>query len=456
MANNKKEMDMLHGPMWKNILAFAIPLALTSIMQQLFHSVDTAVVGKFCGPNELAAVGSNGSIINLLVNMFMGFSAGANVVIAQFIGAKKNEEAKKAVGTSLSIAIVSGFIVMLMGIFISPHLLKLISSPPEVIGLATIYLRIYFLGIPFLMIYNFSAAILRSRGETTKQFYCLLAGGITNVILNLILVIVFKIGVSGVAIATAISNIISCLLILTVLIKDTSSLKISAKEIRPDKLILKKIVKIGLPMSIQSCLFPLSNMIIQSSVNSLGALVVAGNAAAASIETFNYSIETSFAQATVSFVSQNYGAGNLKRCRQVLKISAALGIVITSVFSLLMYIFIPQVLGLYTTDKSVYEYALLRITIMYTTFSGWMLINQLTSALRGLGYSAVPTIVSVAGVCGFRILWVYTVFKAFKSYMSVLIVYPASWAIVFTALIICYIVILKKETNKLNPEHKEL
>lgn len=439
-----KDMDMTNGPLWNKILLFAIPLALTTLMQQLFHSMDMAVIGRFEGQNELAAVGSNNSVINFLVNMFMGFSAGSNVVIAQLLGGGKLKTAKKAICTSLGIAVFSGLCVMVLGIILSPYLLKLISTPAEIIGLSTLYLRIYFLGIPFLMIYNFASAILRSRGETTKPFFCLVAGGVVNVILNLVLVAIFKLSVAGVAIATSIANLISCILILMVLVKDKGPLGIKLKEISIDKFILSKIFKIGLPMSIQSCLFPVSNMVVQSSVNSLGATVIAGNAAACSIESFSYSFMGGFSQATVSFVSQNFGAKNIKRCRKSYRECLLLGILVISFFNLLMYLFMDTVIGLFTTEQLVAEITKERLTFTYAVFILAFLMDTATYALRGMGYSVIPTVTSIVGVCGFRIIWLTTAFKFIKTYKSILMVYPLSWGLVAIILIICYFVILKK------------
>ena len=450
MASVKKDMDMLHGPMWKNILLFALPMAASSIMQQLFHSVDMAVVGRFCGPNELAAVGSNSSIINLLVNMFLGFSAGANVVIGQLIGAGKLKTAKKAVGTSLVIALVSGIIVMILGVLLSSRLLKLISSPPDVINLASTYLKIYFSGIPFLMVYNFTVSILRSRGETTKPFFCLVIGGVVNVILNLILVIVFHQGVVGVGVATVVSNIISCFLILRILTTDKSPLGIKIKEIKFDKFIFSRIFKMGFPMTIQSCLFPLSNMLIQSSVNSLGTLYVAGNAAACSIEAFNYSLEGAFAMATMSFVSQNYGAKNLGRCKKAVREFISIGLLVICFFACVMYFMMPVLLSMFTTDHRVVAIATTRLTVLYISLPLALLMDGMTYSIRGLGYSIIPTIVSVVGVCGFRILWIYTVFKSVGTYFSILLVYPISWIIVFSILFVCYRVLLRKIAKNFN------
>lgn len=446
----KKEMDMLNGPMWKNILIFAIPIALTTLMQQLFHSVDMAVVGRFCGENELAAVGSNNSIINLIVNLFMGFSAGSNVIIAQLLGGGKLKDANKAVHTSIFIAFISGLMVAVLGVIFSPALLKFISTPPEVIGLATTYLRIYFIGIPPLMIYNFASAILRSRGETTKPFYCLVIGGIFNVILNLIFVIVFKWNVAGVAIATSISNLISCILIMKILLKEKGALKLNLKEIKMDIFLLSKIVKIGLPMSIQSCLFPISNMVLQSAINSLGTIVIAGNAAAMAIETYSWAFNGAFSQAAVSFVSQNYGAGNIKRCKMAAWQVLVTGLAVCSAFNLFMYIFMDPLLSLFTTDPVIIEVAKERLIFIYIVFATGLMMDNLSSSLRGLGYAVVPTVVTVLGVCVLRIAWIKTVFINIRTFMSALIVYPISWTTVSVILIFALIVCIKKIGKNLN------
>ena len=449
-VRKSKDMDMTSGPLWNKILLFAIPLALTTLMQQLFHSVDMAVIGRFEGQNELAAVGGNNAIINFLVNMFMGFSAGSNVVIAQLLGGSKIKLAKKAVATSLAISVISGICVMILGVFFSPFLLKLISTPPEILDLATLYLRIYFIGIPFLMIYNFAAAILRSRGETTKPFFCLVAGGIVNIILNLVFVAVFKLSVAGVAIATSIANLISCILILMVLVKDKGPLSINLKEISIDKFILSKIFKIGLPMSIQSCLFPVSNMVVQSSVNALGATVIAGNAAACSVESFSFAFMGGFSQAAVSFVSQNFGAKNIKRCRKAYRECLILGAIVTTLFNLLMYIFMDTVTAFFTTEAAVAKVTSQRLVFTYIVFLTGFFMDTTTCALRGLGYSVIPTFTSIIGVCGFRILWLATVFKHFKTYTSILLVYPVSWSLVSLILIICYFVIIRHLSKTLS------
>jgi len=444
MTAQKKDMDMINGSLWNKILIFAIPIAVSALMQQLFHSADMAVIGQFAGKNELAAVGSNNSIINLLINIFMGFSAGSNVVIAQFIGAGKTDLAKKSVATSLVIAAASGIIVMLLGVSFSRLLLELISSPPEIIDLATLYLRLYFLGTPFIMLYNFSAAILRSRGETTKPFFCLLAGGIVNVILNLIFVIYFRWSVAGVAVATTASNILSSFLILRILLTDKGELGITLKDIKPDKSIIRKIVKIGLPMGIQSALFPLSNLVVQSAINSLGTVYVAASAAALAIETYSYSIMTGFVQAIVSFVSQNFGAGKIDRCRKSLRLGITFNFIISNVFNIIMLICADKVIGLFTTDPQVALYTKERLIFMYAILWSCIFMDSTTNALRGMGYSIFPTVVSVAGVCGFRIIWIYTAFRYFGSFISILAVYPISWVITSIPLLIFYFIKIKK------------
>lgn len=444
----KRDMDMVNGTLWNKIIIFAVPIMLTALMQQLFHSVDTAVVGKFVGKTELAAVGSNGPIINLLVNIFMGLSAGSTVVIAQLLGGQKIKTAKKAVSTSVILSVISGFIVMLLGLFLSRFLLELISSPPDVIDLATVYLRIYFLGAPFIMVYNFSAAILRSRGQTTKPFFCLLASGLLNIVLNLAFVVVFRWGVAGVAIATVISNALSTAMVLIMLFKDNTELGLHIGEIKFDKYIFSRILRIGFPMAIQSCLFPLSNLLLQSSINSLGTAVMAASAASLSVESYSYAIATGFDQANVTFVSQNFGARNLKRCKKTFLLCLGFNLLVTITFNMIMVIFSTQVLGMFTSDPEVFALAKQRLIFIYFAFPASLFMNAFTNSLRGLGYSFVPTLVSVIGICGFRVVWILFVFKAFPYFYTILAAFPISWALVSVVLIIPFLIILKKLSIK--------
>ncbi len=444
MSKFKKEIDMLQGPMIVNILRFALPIALATIVQQLFHSVDMAVIGMCEGQNELAAVGSNSSIVNLIINLFMGFASGSNVVIAQLIGAGKEKLANKAVHTSLFMSVISGILVMIIGVTLSPVLLKIMDTPIEIIGLATDYLRIYFLGMPFLMIYNFSAAILRSKGETTKPFYCLVIGGVVNAILNIIFVVGLDMSVSGVALATSISNLVSCILVIRVLLKTEGALKLEFKKLRFDKYVAYKIFKLGFPMSIQSCLFPLSNMVVQSSVNSLGAAVVAGNATAMAIETYSWALNGGFSQTMVSFVSQNFGAKNIKRCKKAIREILLTGIIVSGIFNIIMYLFSDPLISIFTTDPYLASIAKYRLIFVYLVFVTGFVMDNVASALRGFGYAVAPTVVSVLGVCVFRIVWLKTVFLKLSEYWAILIVYPISWIIVSFGVIILTVTVVKK------------
>ncbi len=440
----KKDVDMINGTLWNKMVMFAIPIALAALMQQLFVSVDMAVVGKFVGSAELAAVGGNNVIIHLIVNLFMGLSVGSNVVISRFIGAGNTDGARKSVSTSLMLALASGIIIMILGVLLSRQMLIWISSPEDVIDLATVYLRLYFLGAPFIMLYNFASAILRSRGDTIRPFICLLVGGVSNVFLNLFFVLVLHMSVSGVAIATSISNLISAVLILYMLSKNGDELSVNFKSLKIDKKIMGKIIGIGLPVGIQSCLFPISNMLVQSSINSLGTIMVAGNAVASTIETYSWNIGGGFDQASITFVSQNYGAGKIDRCRKAVRISLIFNMILILAFNLIVYFLLDGILGMFTEDPAVMAVAKERLVYMYVVFWIAIVLNTFTSTLRGLGYSVVPTVISVMGICVFRVFWVLTVFKKYPSLISVLTVYPISWGMVAVALIIMYIIVMRK------------
>jgi len=440
----KKDVDMINGTLWNKMIMFAIPIALAALMQQLFVSIDMAVVGKFVGSAELAAVGGNNVIIHLIVNLFMGLSVGSNVVISRFIGAGNTDGARKSVSTSLMLALVSGIIIMILGVLLSRQMLIWISSPEDVIDLATVYLRLYFLGAPFIMLYNFASAILRSRGDTIRPFICLLAGGVSNVFLNLFFVLVLHMSVSGVAIATSISNLISAVLILYMLSKNGDELSVNFKSLKIDKKIMGKIIGIGLPVGIQSCLFPISNMLVQSSINSLGTIMVAGNAVASTIETYSWNIGGGFDQASITFVSQNYGAGKIDRCRKAVRISLIFNMILILAFNLIVYLLLDGILGMFTEDPAVMAVAKERLVYMYIVFWIAIVLNTFTSTLRGLGYSVVPTVISVMGICVFRVFWVLTVFKKYPSLISVLTVYPISWGMVAVALIIMYIIVMRR------------
>ena len=333
----KKVMDLLNGSIWDKILMFALPLAASSILQQLFNSADVAVVGQFAGSRALAAVGSNGAVINLLVNIFVGLSVGANVVIARCLGEGNKQRIRDAVHTSVLVALVSGFFVMIVGITVTRPILTLMSTPDDIIDLAVVYLRIYFLGMPFIMLYNFGAAILRSKGDTKRPFLCLLASGIVNVLLNLFFVIVCGLSVAGVGMATVISNAISSGMILYFLTHEKSEIRLSLRNLKIDKRILKEITRIGLPAGLQGMVFSFSNICVQSALNSLGSDAVAGSAAALNFEYFVYFLLNSFTQACVTFTSQNYGANKYDRCKKIALISFGMGLAFSTVLSIIFY-----------------------------------------------------------------------------------------------------------------------
>ncbi|MGN1115438.1 MAG: MATE family efflux transporter, partial [Candidatus Ornithomonoglobus sp.] len=349
----KKEMDMLRGSLWDKILMFALPLAASSILQQLFNSADMAIVGRFAGSRALAAVGSNGPVINLLINIFVGISVGANVVISRLIGEGRTQRISAAVHTAIVIAVISGLFVTGVGLAITRPVLQLISTPEDIIGLASTYLRIYFLGIPFLMLYNFSAAILRSCGDTKRPLICLTFSGIVNVILNLFFVIVLNMGVAGVAAATVISQFISASLLVFFLTREEEPLKLRISLLRIDFSILRDMLRIGVPAGLQTMVFSLSNLCIQSSVNSLGSTVVAASSASINLEIYAYYMLCAFDQTAVTFTGQNYGAGNIKRCSSVMQSCMLLGFICTGAVCALCIIFGGSILKLYTTDAEV-------------------------------------------------------------------------------------------------------
>ena len=445
MKQNKN--NMLTGSLWKGILLFAIPLAFTSLLQQLFHSVDMMVVGSYCGPNELAAVGSNGAVVNLFINIFLGLSIGSNVVIGHLLGEGKTGDAKKAMHTCVALSIICGALVSILGIIFSRKLLELISSPPEVIDLATLYLRIYFSGMFFQMIYNFSAAIARSIGKTTIPFICLTIGGVLNIFLNLLFVIVFRMSVAGVGIATTISNAVSCVLILLYLFKNKSKYKLNIKEVKIHKDIFKNVLKQGVPMSINAALYPISNMMVQSGINSLGAVVVAGNAAAAAVETYATTFTDSFCQADLNFVSLNKGAKNYKRCIQASLISLFYYFIFLNAINLTMYSMRYFILGCFSSDPDVIFYGIERMKFMYAFYSIVCVQSVATNTLRGLGHPVPATVTSIICTFGIRIIWIYTVFKAYPTYKTILASYPIAWGMVFIILTIYTIFIFKKEMS---------
>ena len=440
-----KQMDMIHGPMFYKILFFALPLAASSILQQLFNSADVAVVGRFAGSAALAAVGGNSPVINLLINMFVGLSIGANVIIANFIGQGREDKVKEAVHTVMSVALISGVSLLLIGIIIAKPILLMINTPSEVINLAVLYLRIYFLGMPFVMVYNFGAAILRSTGETRKPLYCLIISGIINILLNLLLVIVFHLSVAGVAIATVIADGVSAFLVVYFLSHSDDAIRLNIRELSLNKEIVVKVIKIGAPAGLQGVVFSLSNVFIQSAINGFGTHAMAGSSAGLNYEYFTYYMINAFNQTAVTFTSQNYGAKDLERCKRAFRISLVTGMALTLVMSFIFVGATDFFAGIYTNDPVAIKYAIIRMkhVTLLECLTGVYEISG--GALRGMGHSLLPALLTVIGSCGFRVVWLYTVFKVVPTFTMLMNVYPVTWVITGTMVMTSYLIIRKRK-----------
>lgn len=442
------EMDMCTGSVLSKMIVFALPLMASSVLQLLFNAADIVVVGRFAGDNALAAVGSNTALINLLLNFFIGLSIGANVQVARYVGAKQEENAQKTVHTAMTLSVFSGLILTVVGALCSRQLLVWMQYPEEVLDLAAIYLRIYFLGMPATMIYNFGSAILRAVGDTRRPLYFLSAAGVINVILNLFLVIVCHLSVAGVAIATVISQCVSAGLILRCLMRSQGDIHLDLKRVGIDKDKFIEILRIGLPASVQGIVFSVANVIIQASVNSFGAVVVAGNSAAANIEGFVYVAMNAFYQSALSFTSQNFGAGRYDRINRIL--FAAQGSVLTVglVLGTLVCALGGPLLGIYTDNPQVVEAGQARLNICCRTYALCGMMDTMVGSLRGIGYSVMPMIVSLVGACGLRLFWIFTFFRLeqFHTTTSLYMTYPASWILTFSIHVICFIIVRRKLT----------
>lgn len=439
---NSKKMDMTQGSLWDKILIFAIPLAASSILQQLFNSVDTAVVGRFASSQALAAVGSNSSLISLMINLFIGISLGSNVVIAHYIGQKSEGNIHAAVHTAILVAIISGFFVMILGQFIARPVLLLMGTPEDVIELAVLYLRIYLIGMPFIMLYDFGSSILRSMGDSKRPLYSLIAAGIINTALNLVLVIVFGLGVAGVAIATVISNVVSSGIVIYVLTHEAAPIKLDLRKLSISGGELKKILSIGLPAGIQGMMFSIANVCIQSTINSFGSSAIAGSAASLNFEFFAYFLVNAFAQATVTFTSQNYGAGEYGRCRKIFRIAMIFSFISCGALSAVFVAGRGMFLRLYSTDPAVLEFAAQRLLIATTLECLTSVYEISAGAMRGLGNSLLPAIITFIGSCVLRLVWISTACRIVHEFWMLLIIYPISWVVTGIAMMIAYYVIV--------------
>lgn len=444
-------MDMLHGSMLDKMLLFALPLAAGSILQQLFNAVDVAVVGRFASSQALAAVGANSSIVTLLINLFVGISVGSNVVIANYIGKKETDKVNGAVHTSILLAAISGVLLMILGMVIAKPLLELMSTPEDVIDLAVVYLRIYCVGMPFILIYNFGSAILRSVGDTRKPLYCLVISGVVNACLNLFFVIVCGMSVSGVAIATVIANVINTVMILYFLQHADEMLRLDFKKLRLQKDQLLRILRIGVPAGIQGMVFSIANVCIQASVNSFGSNAVAGSAVATNFEYISYFAVNGFNAAVMTFVSQNLGAGNLKRCKKAYALGISCAVITAIVMNCLFFLFHDVLIGIFTTDPPVAEYAVERmrwVLLVHFLICSYEITG---SALRGMGRSLVPAVITIFGTCILRIVYVNTFVVSHHTFKNLMLVYPISWvvtgAMVLTAFFVVWGRIRKKSAS---------
>ncbi len=440
----QKNIDMLNGGIASKLLLFALPLAATGMLQQLFNAADIAVVGQFVGANAMAAVGSNSPIIGLLVNGFVGIALGANVVISNFTGQQNTTGIKKVVHTSILFSLIGGIGITLFGELISPSLLHLLSVPDTIFPMALAYLRIYLLGMPVIFLYNFEAAIFRSQGDTRTPLMCLIVSGILNVALNLLFVCVIGMDADGVALATVLSNLSSSVLLFIMLMHRKDAIKLEISSIKIHSVVLKPVIKIGLPAGLQTMVFSLSNICIQSAINSLGAEVMAASSAAFNIEILAYYLVNSFGQACTTFVGQNYGAGNIKRCRKITRISLVMNIVITVAVSAIILLFGRPLLGIFNSDPKIASVGIIRLFFILTPEAINAVMEIMSGSMRGYGYSLVPAIITFAGVCGIRITWVYTAFQMSPTFFTLMIVYPVSWAVTAAVLVIAYLLFMKR------------
>ena len=445
----KYEIDMCNGPFLGKILIFYIPLMLSGILQLLFNAADIVVVGHFAGSDALAAVGSTSSLTNLLVNLFIGLSVGANVLAARFYGGGQKRELSEMVHTAILTAIVSGFLLVFIGIAVARPALAWMGTPEDVIGQSVLYMCIYFGGMPFTMAYNFGAAVLRAVGDTKRPLYYLLGAGVVNVILNLIFVILFSMGVAGVALATVLSQGISAALVIRCLMVSDADYKLELSKLRivPDK--LWKMLQIGLPAGLQNSLFSISNVLIQSSVNSFGSVAMAGNTAGSNLEGFVYTAMNSFSQTIISFAGQNYGARKYKNIGKILLICQGLVIAVGLTLGNLAYLGSGMLLRLYSPDAEVIRFGALRMSVICTTYCLCGMMDVMVGVLRGLGYSVMPMLVSLTGACLFRVVWIYTIFQDYRTLTCLYASYPISWALTFVAHVLCFVIVYRKLLKRL-------
>lgn len=439
------QIDMLHGPLGKKILLFALPLAASSVLQQMFNAVDVAVVGRFASSEALAAVGSNSPVINLLVNLFVGISMGGNVVIANYFGQSNAAGVRRSVATSFVVAVASGLFLMVLGIGVARPILELMGAPANVINLATLYLRIYFVGMPFIMVFNFGSAILRSLGDTRRPLLCLIVSGVVNTVLNLVLVIGFGMSVDGVAIATVVANVVNAVMVVAMLRREKSAARLDFRALRVSLPELGKMLRIGVPAGVQGMVFSLSNVVIQSAVNGFGSAAMGGSAAALTYEQICYFFVAAFCGAAVTFVGQNFGAGEKGRCRRIFKICMTLAVVVTASLNVLIVVFRDFFISIFSTAPDVVAFASERMLAALCVQSLTATYEVSGAVLRGMGHSALPAVLTVFGSCVFRLVWVYFVLPLHPTFTFLIVVYPISWTITGLMVLSAYWRISRRE-----------
>lgn len=444
MSKKRYSMDMTTGVLFPKIISFAFPLMITGLLQIVYNATDVMVVGRFAGSASLAAVGATSTLVNLFLNLFLGLSMGSGVVVAKHIGAGDGASVHRAVHSAMLLSVLSGVAIGILGVLISPYALTAMGTPEDIHSLSTLYLRIFFLGTPANMIFNYGASILRSTGDSKRPLYILTATGILNVVLNLIFVIKFHMDVAGVALATIISQYVSATCVLYILLNINSYIHVSIKKLRFYKDELKDILRIGIPAGLQGSLFSLSNVIIQSSINSFGAAAIAGNTASGNVDSIIFTCCNSVSQTATTFTSQNLGAGQHKRIRKVYFNCVGISMAIAAFFGVALLAFGPQILTVFSTDSEVIDMGLIRLRLFAVTYIINSVLDVTTGQMRGLGKSVIPMIVSLVGICGLRVIWVFTVFPHFRSIFTLYLSYPVSWLVTGIVITVMYAITFRK------------
>jgi len=438
------EMDMCNGPILSKVLVYAFPLMLSGILQLLFNAADVIIVGRYAGSQSLAAVGSTSALTNMLINIFIGLSVGVNVLVAQYYGAKNEEDVNETIHTAITISLISGVFLIFVGFILSRPLLELMGTPEDVIDKSTLYMRFYFAGMPVIMLYNFGSAVLRAVGDTRRPLYYLTIAGVVNVVLNIFFVTQLNMDVAGVALATVLSQVISAGLVIKTLMKSDGCLKLDLKKLRISMPKLKRIVRVGLPAGMQGAIFSISNVLIQSSVNSFGSIAMAGNTTSQNIEGFIYTSMNAIYQTNLSFTSQNYGGRKFSRINRITLTCIGVVVAVGLVLGLSCYGAGEFLVGIYSSDQEVIRYGVNRLSMFGCTYFICGIMDVMVGAIRGLGYSILPMCVSLTGACAFRVVWIYTVFQWSRSLRTLYLSYPASWIVTTTAHVICFLIIRKK------------